>query len=285
MTSTGELTVAAVEPADEAAIRQWYELRCAVARADLPEDPQPCWTDQLGRFRVPWPGEDETVWLARYGDAVVGGCLLALPTRDNLDNAAVDVLVAPEHRRRGIGRALLAHLTAVTSRHGRVRLLAEVIEPFDAPSPGTRFAAASGAQRALVETRRRLDVGSVEPAVLDRLRAEALQRARGYSVVQWLGDTPQRRLGGVAYLIGRMSVDTPLDDLKWGPEATTASGSGTRRRAGGRGAGRPSPRPPAMRTVGSSRSPSSSSAPGPTGMPSSGPPSSSRSIAGTDWAC
>ncbi len=218
MTSTGELTIAPVDPVDEAAIRQWYELRCAVSRADLPDDPQPCWVDQLGRFRVPWPGEDETVWLAWYGDMVVGGCLLNLPTRDNLGNAAVDVLVAPGHRRRGIGRALLAQLVEAASRRGRVRLMAEVTEPSDAPSPGARFATASGAQRALVATRRRLDLDTVDPAMLDRLRTEALARARGYSVVQWLDSTPPRWRADLAYLIGRMLVDAPLDDLKLEPE-------------------------------------------------------------------
>lgn len=219
---TGELALTPVEPTDRAAIRHWYGLRCDVVRADLPDDPQPCWADQLGQFRAPWPGEDETVWLARTGGTVVGGCLLNLPTRDNLDNAAAHILVAPDHRRRGIGRALLGHLSAAASRHGRLRLVSEIAEPLDASSPGARFAAASGARLALAETRRRLVVGTVDATTLERLRAQAWQRAGGYSVVQWLNSTPQRWLDDFAYLTGRMLIDEPLDDLKWGPEAYDA---------------------------------------------------------------
>ena len=71
-----------VEPSDEVAIRQWYELRCAVVHADLPADPPPCWIHELGSVRHPWPGEVATVWVARVDGSVVGGCLLNLPTLD-----------------------------------------------------------------------------------------------------------------------------------------------------------------------------------------------------------
>lgn len=222
-TTTGELALTAVEPSDETSIQQWYELRCAVGRTDLPDDPEPCWTDQLGQFRAPWPGEDETVWLARRDGAVVGGCVLTLPTRDNLDNALVDILVAPEHRRRGVGRALLAHLSAAASRHGRARLIGMAAEPLDGPSPGAGFAAAGGVQRALAETRRRLDLGAVDPQLLDRLRDDAVDRSAGYSVVQWLDSTPQRWQDDLAYLTGRMLSDAPLDDLRLEPEVYDAA--------------------------------------------------------------
>lgn len=222
--SRSGLPLAPVEPSDETAIRQWYELRCVVVRADRPADPPPCWAHELGSFRHPWPGEAETVWVARVDGSVVGGCLLNLPTLDNLHNAAVDILVAPEHRRRGIGRALLAHLADEATRQGRIRLIAEVDQPLDpaAPDPAGRFAAASGAVPALAGTRRRLDIGTVEPAVLARLDAQAWARSQDYSLVQWVGATPQRWLDDIAYLTGRMITDAPMDDLQWDAEAYDA---------------------------------------------------------------
>jgi GNAT superfamily N-acetyltransferase len=223
--SLSELLLAPVEPSDEEAIRQWYELRCAVVGADWPDDPPPCWIDELSSFAHPWPGEVKTAWVARVAGSVVGGCVIKLPTLDNQHNAWGKVLVAPEHRRRGIGRALLAHLRAETIRQGRIRLVFSVKQPLDpaAPDPAGQFAAASGAAPALVETRRRLDVGSVDPAVLTRLGAQARAKSRDYSLVQWVGATPQRWLDDIAYLVGRMSTDAPLDDLQWDPEVYDAA--------------------------------------------------------------
>jgi hypothetical protein len=51
--SLSRLSLTLVEPSDEMAIRQWYELRCAVVHADLPADPPPCWIHQLGSVRHP----------------------------------------------------------------------------------------------------------------------------------------------------------------------------------------------------------------------------------------
>ncbi len=223
--SLSGLSLAPVDPSDEAAIRQWHELRSAVVRADSPDDPPPCWVDELGGFRRPWPGGVETVWLARAGDTVVGGCLLNLPTLDNLHNAAGDILVAPGHRRRGIGAALLVHLRDEAARQGRIRLIAVADQPLDpaAPDPAGRFAAASGAVAALVGTRRRLDIAAVDPAVHVRLEAHAQAKSQDYSLLQWVGATPQQWLDDIAYLTGRMITDAPMDDLQWDVEAYDAA--------------------------------------------------------------
>lgn len=227
--SVSGLSLVPVEPSEDAAIRQWYELRCAVARADRPADPQPCWVHELGSFRHPWPGQVATTWLARDGGpegggSVVGGCALNLPTLDNLHNAGGEILVAPGHRRRGIGRVLLDHLRVEATRQGRIWLIGSVDQPLDptAADPGGGFAAASAAVPALIETRRRLDVGAVDPAVLARLDEQARAKSQGYSLVQWAGQTPQRWLDDIAYLTGRMSIDAPLDDLHWEAEAYDA---------------------------------------------------------------
>ncbi|HEY6423108.1 MAG TPA: GNAT family N-acetyltransferase [Pseudonocardiaceae bacterium] len=222
--SLSELSLAPVSASDEAAIRQWYELRCAVVRADRPDDPPPCWAHQLASFRHPRPGEVEIVWLARAGGSVVGGYLLNLAMLENQQTAWAKILVAPERRQRGVGRALLTHLRAEAIRQGRTRLIASVAQPLDpaAPDPAGRFAVASGASLVLVETCRRLDIGSLDPALLARLGEQARAKSRGYSLVQWTGSTPERWLDDMAYLVGRMSTDAPLDDLQWDPEVYDA---------------------------------------------------------------
>lgn len=165
------------------------------------------------------------MWVARVAGSVVGGCRLDLPMLDNLHNAHGAILVAPERRRHGIGRVLLGHLRAEATRQGRVRLVFWVQQPLDpaAPDPAGQFASASGALPALIQTLRRLDLGSVDPAVLARLNEQAQPKSRGYSLVQWVGSTPRRWLDGIAYLEGRMSTDAPLDDLQWDPEVYDAA--------------------------------------------------------------
>lgn len=223
--SLSRLSLASVEPSDEEVLRQWYELRCSVVRADWPDYPPPCWVYEFGSFAHPWPGEVETVWLARVAGSVVGGCLLTLPTLENQDNAHGAILVAPEHRRLGIGRALLAHLRAEATRAGRIRLVVEVEQPLDpaAPDPAGHFAVASGAALVLASTRWQRDVASVDPAALARLDAQARATSPGYSLVQWAGRTPQRWLDDMAYLMGRMSTDAPLDDLQQDEEVYDAA--------------------------------------------------------------
>lgn len=225
VSSVSGLSLAPVESSDEQAIRAWYELRCAVVRADWPDYPPPCWIDELGSIRYPWPGEAETVWLARVAGSVVGGGVLTVPTLDNPRNARGAIAVAPEHRRCGIGRALLAHLRTEAIRQNRIMIVVAAEQPLDpaAPDPAGRFAAASGAVPALIETRRWLDVDSVNPAALARLDAQARATSREYSVVQWVGSTPHRWLEDIAYLTGRMSTDAPLDDLRWDPEVYDAA--------------------------------------------------------------
>ncbi|MGH3695837.1 MAG: GNAT family N-acetyltransferase [Pseudonocardiaceae bacterium] len=220
--SLNGLSLVPIDPSDEDAIRQCYELHCEIASVDRPDDPPPCWVHTLGSFRNPWPGGLQITWLARVAGTVVGSCALDLPMLDNVYNAGGDIVVAPGYRCRGVGRLLLEHLRVEAARQSRIRLVVWVGQPLDpaAPDPAGRFAAAAGALPALVQTRRRLAVDSVDPAVLAQLYAPAQVRASsaGYSVVQWVGGTPRQWLDGMAYLTARMSTDAPLEELQWDAE-------------------------------------------------------------------
>jgi GNAT superfamily N-acetyltransferase len=164
------------------------------------------------------PGFADTAWLARAGTETVGVALLSLPTLDNLDNALGELLVHPQHRRRGVGRRLLARLTEEARAAGRVRLIVEAWEPLDEPGPVVPFLTAVGARKALADQRRRLTLPPADPAALDTLAARARASAAGYELVQWTGDTPAEWRDDIAALVARMTTDAPLDDLHYGPE-------------------------------------------------------------------
>lgn len=214
----GDLTLDAVAPTDEVALREWFELKREARAVDLPHDPPPCWVDLRAALLAPEPGTRESLWLARRGGtadgAVVGAAYLGLPTLDNVQNAvAYQLLVAPAARRRGIGRRLLAHLCEYARDAGRVRLSLEAQEPLDAPGPGAAFLAWAGAELGQADTRRRLTLAELDSSELERLAADARAAATGYGLVSWTGATPDRWLDDIAALLGRMSTDAPHGDL------------------------------------------------------------------------
>ncbi|MFC4950883.1 GNAT family N-acetyltransferase [Pseudonocardia sp. GCM10023141] len=219
--TTAELRIDAVDPADEAGLRQWFDLLRLAQDHDLPDDPPLTWIDVGARLQ-PRGGKTVELWLARHGEEAVGAVVIFLPTLDNLDNATVDVVVAPQHRRRRVGTRLLEHVGAAARDRGRSLLFLEAQQPLDGPSPATLFLEAAGARLALADTRRALDLTALDQPELDRLLADARDRAVGYRLVQWVGATPQPRLDDMARLAGRMSTDAPLDDLQLEPEVWDA---------------------------------------------------------------
>ena len=61
-------------------------------------------------------GPDEAVWLAHADGELVGYAALSLNRFANLDGAKVLGAVHPDHRRRGIGRALATAAESATDR-------------------------------------------------------------------------------------------------------------------------------------------------------------------------
>ena len=87
----------------------WAEVFAADGRHLLGADHGSWTADELretgrstDRPRISWAAVDE-------GGTVVGAAGLAMPLHDNLAMAGVDVVVHPDHRRRGVGSLLLKH--------------------------------------------------------------------------------------------------------------------------------------------------------------------------------
>jgi GNAT superfamily N-acetyltransferase len=201
---------------DRAAMEGWFALLRRCHAHDAPELPPPCPVEHAHRFSR--PGSTTFAWTARAGADVIGAAQLSLPVHDNLHHGFAGVLVAPPHRRRGLGSLLLAHVTAQAREAGRAQLALGAGARPGAPDPGREFLRAAGARLAMVEKRRRLALPPPEPARLRDLGEQARRASRAYLLVQWSGPTPAERLDDLAPLVGRMSTDAPRGGLTLEPE-------------------------------------------------------------------
>jgi GNAT superfamily N-acetyltransferase len=198
---------------DVAALEAFHVAEAAAHDHDfvaLPADPVPELLPLLdGREQA---GELVLLWVARVGDAPVGGITLSLPTLDNLTAASLDLFVHPEHRRRGHGRALLGFALEQVRARGRGRVYVEVPSPLDGPDgPGGPLLRAVGGRPVLEDLRRLLDLGR-HPV------GTPLPPPEGYRVVQWVDRAPDEVVDGAAYLTGRMMLDAPLGEMDYEPE-------------------------------------------------------------------
>lgn len=212
-----EITAVPVE--HEAALREWYDVLLAAAAADSPGVPVMTFPEVLEKARGGATVEREDYWVGRRDGRAVGAYRLRAPQRDNLDTTELLLTVRPEDRRRGAGAALVAHALDQLRAMGRHRMMTQVAEAADgAPGPGARLAAAAGFRPALAETRRVLDLTTLDEGRLEQIEQEARAHAGGYGLVSWTGSCPDEHVEAYAGLIGRMLTDAPLDDLDLEPE-------------------------------------------------------------------
>jgi GNAT superfamily N-acetyltransferase len=210
------MTITQLDPADSAAMDQWYDLMVAVTRHDRPDFPRPSRHEHTARFEHPWPGSAEGALLAWDGDRVVGAASCLLPRTENRNTTYLDLVVHPRHRRRGIGTALLQEIYAAARRHHRGLVEIETVRGLSGDvagdEAGYRYLTCRGHQPAVTSIRSRLritgDTGGGEAAL-----AEAWTHADGYSLVQWRAAAPEDVVEDIAALQSRLMLDAPTGDL------------------------------------------------------------------------
>lgn len=210
-----------VDVHDEASLRTWWETSTA-ATTHRPDYLQPTW-DRI-RVSVPAvsPEFSTRLLLALDGDEVVGSAELRLPLLENLHMAYLQVAVLPEHRRRGVGSALLAALEDLSREDGRTHTLGEASVPPGGDGPATVFAEARGYARASVEQQKVLDLATA-PKGWAALDDEVAERIGDYRIVTWGMDTPDEYVDGYCALLSSFMDEIPLGDMAlegslWTPE-------------------------------------------------------------------
>jgi len=207
-----DLEVAAVT--DRALLASFQTVDMAVFDADfiaLPADPI---EERLPEVdgTAPDDGDVTLLRLALVGGEPVASAVMYLPTVDNLTAATIELRVHPDHRRRGYARAFLAVLLSELTSLGRPRIFFEVPSPYPSgEGPGEPLLREVGARPVLREIRRVVDLPA-QP-VHDLHKAPD-----GYRLVQWVDRAPDELVEDMAYLMHRMSIDAPLEEMDWEPE-------------------------------------------------------------------
>ena len=160
--------------------------------------------------------------VARRGGAVVGIVGLEMFRRENLHLARLEVRVLPEHRRRGVGTALVeAAERDGRRRSGRTELAGKDETPLrpdyvDSAEPFARHLGFTVAQRMV---RRCIDL-PLDAAHADALRRDPRATPAGYTLVTFGDRWPDEDLDDRCELGRRMSTDMPtgeqeLDEEVW----------------------------------------------------------------------
>lgn len=145
------------------------------------------------------------------GDVAVGqGQLWIHHMGTNDDKVECDLGVHPDHRRRGVGTALVRAMAAETVAIGRSILVFFV--PDGEPAAG--FFARFGLDRRFLERESRLWLDDTDPDTMRAWADARRERAADYRLVHWRGATPAAHVEHMATLMTAMN-DAPLDDLDW----------------------------------------------------------------------
>lgn len=208
---------------DDAEMHALWTVIDAADRQGNPERPQFAEQIMVGMLREPTPEAKIEPWVALDDDGgLVGGCFVYLPQLDNTDKGYVQVDVAPDHQRRGIGGALVEHAVERARHHGRTCVLAESHIPGDEREDHgyRRFAEAHGFAAASTEVARRLRL-PVDRDRLDNWIAEAEPHHAAYRIETFQGDVPDDLLPSLCDVVNQLAIDAPTGDIAFEAEAIT----------------------------------------------------------------
>ena len=170
MTTPSGHTIASLDlqTATDAEIREISQFRQELALEQRPEDP-PTPIEVIAQWlRSRPPGQWRVVFVARDRDGELAGYGVGARNLKDTQNAHIrwsEIAVKPQHRRRGLGRALFAQVLA--SFEGQGDGLMVISETSDRVPSGDGFARAIGAKPGLPMKLNQLDLATVDRAKVD----------------------------------------------------------------------------------------------------------------------
>lgn len=224
----GPVRIVGVDPGDADAVAAWHGVQAEVDRVDRSATAD-TWSlaEVTAELRRPSAYWRRLPFLAVEDGAAVGAAWAALSLQDNPHRAELFVAVLPQHRRRGVGTALLHHLEALARADGRSVAGAEAEWPVAAGPEATGCAGPAFLRRhgyacVLLDVQRRLAL-PVDAGLLDRLAAEAAAHHAAYRLHSWVGPVPEALVEGWARLDASLEMEAPTGGLSLQPRAAAVA--------------------------------------------------------------
>ena len=217
-----DMDIRQVDVFDDSEVERFHEV---TERAEAFERPHHSgWSLDEAKIelRRQVPTERSEAWAAYVEGTMVGAMSLWFPLLDNLTKCWGAVGVDPDHRRRGVGSALVAQVVTRMAQEGRTTMVTETAYPFDRREdhPYRRFAEANSFTVATDEIRRILPL-PVDPALLQRLAAEAAPHHTAYRIESFVGALPDELVASYCALSNQLGVDAPTGDVDFEAESMT----------------------------------------------------------------
>lgn len=218
-----DIEVEAIDPNDTAAFDGWFAVWIAIDQERWPD--QPGWQhEELLAMALDQEGPHERRPLvARLGGVVAGVIGLEMSRHENLHLARVDLRVLPEHRRRGVGTALVEAAEWIAAASGRTELATEDETPVrsgyeDCATPFARCLGFTPVQRGV---RRSIDL-PLDAAHAESLRRDPRANPAGYTLLSFGNHWPDEYLEDRCEFGRRMSTDAPMGEQELDEEVWDA---------------------------------------------------------------
>lgn len=205
------IEVRRVDPADEGAVRDWWET-LNETNAERPFNPTRPFQLSLTNLRTPDVDHAQHVFVASDGGRVVGAGRAWLPQADNRHLSHLHIAVPARFRARGVGSALLEHLEAHVRAAGRRTFMGEVATLDGQENAAVRFAVTHGYVEATREENKVVDLTSALPT-WPPLDDEVAARIGDYRIVTVRGPIPEEYVEGYCDMVSKFSSMIPVGDL------------------------------------------------------------------------
>lgn len=196
--------------APDPVLQELHRLDAAFELEARPDEPPTPFAAFMAQYRSA-PGFRETKGiLTRQGDAVIAGGFIEVDrTGDNAHVLEAFLVVPPDLRRRGLGRALLGAVVAEAEAEARTLLLGFTNSAVPA---GAAFMRSLGAAAGLEERESELDLETLDRQLLRRWMEDGPRRAPEYDLLMIEGDVPDELVEAYAALYD-VSNTAPRDAL------------------------------------------------------------------------